>query len=57
MKKKIHICLYLNGVEVFNINDVRILEFYDNVLYVVQSLDNYVFQYTEFDKIEVDYYD
>lgn len=54
---KIHICLYLNGSEVLNINDVLRICFLSDCVLIESNLNRFFYLYNEFDKIEVDYYD
>ena len=54
---RIHICLYLNNQEVYNINDVKKIEFYERapIIVVTTNIREYVIHKDYFDKIEVDY--
>lgn len=54
---KIHVCLYLNGDEVINLNDVQQLNFLYDCLCINTHFNSFWYRYNEFDKIEVDYYD
>lgn len=54
---KIHVCLYLNGEEVINLNDVFQINFLSDWVCIHTFFNNFRYLYIEFDKIEVDYYD
>lgn len=54
---KIHVCLYLNGLEVININEVFAIHFVEDHIVIITMLSKFRYSYQEFDKIEVDYYD
>lgn len=53
---RVHICLYLKGQEVININDVKNIQFWEKAPIVVITTDirEYVIHENKFDKIEVD---
>lgn len=53
----IHICLYLNGDEVVNINDVLQIHFLVNCICIDTAFNRFWYLLNEFDRIEVDYYD
>lgn len=54
---KIHICLYLNGEEVINLNEVQRIDFLKDCMCVNTYFNSFWYYFSEFDKIEVDYYD
>lgn len=54
---KIHVCLYLNGQEVININEVYAIHFVEDHIVLITLLNKFRYPYSDFDKIEVDYYD
>lgn len=53
---RIHICLYKDGNEVININDVKDIEFFTkgNFISVTTDIRQFIIHKNKFDKIEVD---
>ena len=49
-----HICLYLDDQEILNINDVYLIEWFDDYLYIGAEHDNYIFDFDEFNNFKVD---
>lgn len=55
--RKIHVCLYLNIEEVININDVEQIIFLPDCICIHTHFNFFYYRYSEFNRIEVDYYD
>lgn len=54
---KIHVCLYLNGEEVVNLNNVIRIDFLIKCICINTEFNSFWYYFSDFDKIEVAYYD
>ena len=54
---KIHFCLYKDGEEVININEVQQINFLVDCICIHGFYNSFWYYYFEFDKIEVNFYD
>ena len=51
---RFHICLYKNGNEVININDVTEITMYSSHIEILTCTNGYIYNFDEFDNFEVD---
>lgn len=51
---RFHVCLYLGDDEVLNINDVEVIERFDDCICITSCNRETIFDFSDFDKIVLD---